>query len=681
MSLTDASAQEGDSASTIIEFTVRLSHPATTPLHIPFHTVDGTARAADDDYQPASGTVELLPDELTATVPVTVYGDRVLEANERFTVALDWIPGIVLVRGAALGTICNDERTSFTELAVNVADYIVGSFPPVWGDANGDGWPDLPMYLNLGGVFTEMPGFRDLLAEGNYHGGGWCDYDRDGDEDLAILPYITGSDTYSRLFRSESWGFTDVAAQLGMDLAAHGETPVWADFDGDGWPDLFTPFYSHEFPFRSFFYLNLHNGHFDEDAEAAGIALPNLQVWERPEGAAGVDIDDDGDIDLYCASHLFLNDGTAHFTDVRPQVGLPITFDEGVNFVDVDNDGDFDLYVRGYERPVLYRNDAGYFTDLSAGLGLGAIDQLWGDSWADVENDGDLDLLVYIWGEPARLLLNRGDGTFVEDPSFRSLNIQEVLSSWADLDRDGDMDFVAGDFVKRFFRNRLERVAGSEHSSLRVRVVDEDGHPSVPGATIRLRSLDDPGAPIQTRAVDGGSGYLAQNEYTVTFGGVQTGRFSIDVSYPSAPGTRKIVNAATNSMLGSIEPSTTELTCFTVYRDGRVERAALPPHGLEVGTDPAIPATALAVPSPNPASVSSTIGFRLEHRQSVSIAVHDVSGRRVRMLADGDWPAGAHRMSWDLKDTNGHAVPIGVYFVRMRLAGVVVGEQRLTVLH
>src|SRR5207249_4275306 len=137
-----------------------------------------------------------------------------------------------------------------------------------------------------------------------------------------------------------------------------------------------------------------------------GVALRGLPSELRPEGADAVDWNGDGSLDLYCASHLFLNDGTGHFTDVRAQVGLPVVFDEGAKFVDIDNDGDLDLYLRAETGPRLYRNDGGKYTDITTAAGLPKRPFFWGDSWADVDNDGDVDLL----------LVNTSGAYIIEEP-------------------------------------------------------------------------------------------------------------------------------------------------------------------------------------------------------------------------------------------------------------------------
>src|SRR5436309_3406466 len=152
----------------------------------------------------------------------------------------------------AIATIATEDPTSGITRALHAtfvqtgfAPYPRASLAPAWGDDDGNGEPDLPLYHNLGsGKFSESPGFRDLLRNGNYHGASWCDYDGDGELDLAILAYaINGSDRSLLLHNLGNGRFEDVAPRLGMDVCGYGETAVWADFDGDGWPDLFTPYY------------------------------------------------------------------------------------------------------------------------------------------------------------------------------------------------------------------------------------------------------------------------------------------------------------------------------------------------------------------------------------------------------------------------------------------------------
>jgi uncharacterized repeat protein (TIGR02543 family) len=416
---------------------------------------------------------------------------------------------------------------AFTHVNTTFPPYLDGILNPAWEDYDGDGDLDLPLYRNNGNnVFTEIPGFRALLAAGNYHGSSWCDYDGDGDQDLVIEGYnFTASTNYrTLLLRNDGGTFVNIAASQGMNVKGRGETAVWGDFDGDGDPDLFTPYHDHlipDLPDSSLFYRNNGNGSFTERSFAAHLSMSADEPPQKPEGADAVDWDGDGDLDIYVASHLFLNDGNAVFTDAGPQVGLPVNFDEGGCFVDFDDDGDFDLYTKNGDSAHLFRNDAGHLTDVTSTSGLATNSFLWGDSWADVDNDGDLDLLQYLRNAPARLMVNQGNGSFVADPGVGAMNLTGGMSSWGDYDDDGDLDLLDGsaqDFPYTLNANRLDQQHGFDGSYLRVLVLDAQGRKNQQRATVELRAVNGAAGRAQARAVGAGSTYLSQNEYRVHFG-------------------------------------------------------------------------------------------------------------------------------------------------------------------
>jgi uncharacterized repeat protein (TIGR02543 family) len=462
------------------------------------------------------------PSQLTSKV-VSIYRDG--------RVVLDSVPQGAFQNGArgrggvqteSMGPGFGTEQLHATFVSMGQLNppYYTGTVPPSWGDFDDDGFVDLPLYHNnANGTFSEIPGFRTLLNNGSYHGISWCDYDKDGKLDLALLGYATIPTSSLLLHQTGNGVFQDVAPAQGMSLnGAFGETAVWADFDGDGDEDLFAPYYSHIYPYKSFLYRNNGNGTFTDIATQAGVDLPNLPESLKPEGADAADWNGDGYLDLFCASHLFINDGTGHFTDIATQAGLPQAFDEGAMFLDYDNDGDLDLYVRRTDAPHLYRNDAGHFTDVTAVSGISETELLWGDSWADVNNDGYLDLLYFVRPEQGLLMLNKGNGTFVEDSTFRSLHVIGASSSWADYDHDGDLDVVTGNGPLTIYANQLNTQSGFENSYLRVRVLDANGRPNEHGASIRLHRLNGDRSQVLTRIVGGGSDYIARSEYTTHFG-------------------------------------------------------------------------------------------------------------------------------------------------------------------
>ena len=73
---------------------------------------------------------------------------------------------------------------------------------------------------------------------------------------------------------------------------------------------------------------------------------------------------------------------------------------------------------------------------------------------------------------------------------------------------------------------------------------------------------------------------------------------------------------------------------------------------------------------PNPARNSASIIFTLPRTAEISIDIHDISGRKVAVLANSKYESGVHNISWDRKTEKGVRVPQGVYFIRLKSEGI-----------
>jgi hypothetical protein len=285
------------------------------------------------------------------------------------------------------------------------------------------------------------------------------DYDRDGWLDLFLGTYLnynlkahvpcfgtSGAPDYcrpsvyrplpNRLYHNSRDGrFTDVTIRSGMGRPfgpALGATA--ADFNGDGWPDLFVANDEQE----NQLWINRQDGTFVDTALLAGAALGANGERKANMGVDAADFDADGDEDLIVTelinqgSSLYVNDGQGSFEEQSARLGvrqptLPYT-GFGVAWIDVDNDGWLDLLavngdvnqnVRDLkantnpfplgQRNLLLRNQGGTFKDATAGAGAPFVlaEASRGAAFGDVDNDGDTDVVIANGAGPARLLLNQ----------------------------------------------------------------------------------------------------------------------------------------------------------------------------------------------------------------------------------------------------------------------------------
>jgi hypothetical protein len=340
------------------------------------------------------------------------------------------------------------------------------------GDFDNDGWTDLYV-TNLGpDALLRNQGdgtFRDVTARAGLGDPRWntsaafFDLDRDGWLDLYVTAYVEfslarsprcyapstardycGPDAFppipDRLFRNRGGGrFEDVTAAAGVGEArAAGLGVVAADFDGDGWIDLYVA--NDGDP--NFLWLNRKDGTFRDQALLAGAAVNRMGSPEASMGVDAGDFDNDGDLDLFMThltqeTHtLYVNQGRGLFEDRTAESGLGAAVRRltgfGTGWLDFDGDGWQDLLlVAGEVRHIealaqagdpfplrqpkqLWRNTGrGRFVEVppaEAGPAFALAEVSRGAAFGDVDNDGDTDVVVANNNGPARLLLNEAGG-------------------------------------------------------------------------------------------------------------------------------------------------------------------------------------------------------------------------------------------------------------------------------
>jgi enediyne biosynthesis protein E4 len=412
-------------------------------------------------------------------------------------------------------------------------------------DFDNDGWQDIyvtgfggnVLYRNLGNCkFEDVTEKAGVRLGGFSTGAAWGDFDRDGHVDLFVPRYVSididklpefGSNEKTCRFRGISvqcgpWGlpgesdflfrnrgdgtFEDVSKRAGVDDPNHyfGMQAVWADYDNDGWPDLYVA--NDAGP--NYLYRNKHDGTFEDVGLISGAAL---SADGREQGSMGVDFGDfdrDGRLDIFVTNFteepdtLYRNLGAQGFNDISwsarvAQPSYPLV-GWGTAFFDMDNDGWLDILavnghvypqmdlVKGgapYRQPLLlFRNNRDRtFEDVTAIVGLNNLpaSSRRGAAFGDVNNDGKIDVLILNVGEPPTLLINRTP--------------------------------TSGHAV-------LFRLIGTKSNKAAI------------GARVTVTAGD----LVQFSEVRGGSSYLSQNDLRLHFGlGKETMIATVEVSWPS----------------------------------------------------------------------------------------------------------------------------------------------------
>jgi hypothetical protein len=371
----------------------------------------------------------------------------------------------------------NNRDGTFTDVTRQAGLEAVGWANAVCvGDYNNDGYEDIfctyfgqnKLYRNLGnGTFKDVTKEAGLLDSHLRWGAGcsFFDYNRDGHLDIFVSNYLEfdfnhvpkpGSGVNCNfkgipiecgprglpfgkhsLYRNNGDGtFTDVSIEAGIakPWASYGMTVVTADFDEDGWPDIYVACDSTP----SLLFINQRDGTFKEEGVERGVALSNDGSEEAGMGVGVGDYNLDGHLDIFKTHFaddtdvLYLNDGTGNFDDrtLQSQIGVETRFASwGAGIVDLDNDGWPDIFfVTGSVYPevekklpqypnksprILFRNlGNGSFEEIAdAGPGLTKPRSSRGCAFGDFDNDGDIDILVFNMNEPPSLLRNDLKGT------------------------------------------------------------------------------------------------------------------------------------------------------------------------------------------------------------------------------------------------------------------------------
>ncbi len=603
-------------------------------------------------------------------------------------------------------------QVAFTEMAAEVGiDHFHLSTDLMGGgvavfDYNNDGWEDIwitggnkrdVLYENDGdGTFSEVGFLAGLLITANIHTKGIVtgDINNDGWRDVFLA--TRGESPNLLLLNNGDGTFINIGNFAGMgDDAAWSTAASMADFNNDGWLDIYVGNYVETFGYLvdpqtnqtigyahtgqpNFLYLNNGDLTFTEVGETSGTIDGGCAL-----AVMGTDFNDDGMTDILVANDYgewvvpngAFQNGEGVFTNENQSTGLDIgIYAMGIAAGDIDQDNDLDYYFTNLGRNVLMENVDGMFQDVATEAGVEntyADDNLtvgWGTAFLDVDNDTDLDLFVANGFIPAldfnQTEVQNPDKLFMNNAwpqgewlSFTDISTQSGLGNTGfargfahgDFDKDGDQDLVVVRVSGTsdpslahkvlFYRNDLTNGGNWLDVELEGTVSNKDAF----GAKIKISV----GSKSWLHEVVSGSSHASQNTSIAHFGlGNAEKVDSLVITWPKG-GRQILTDISPNQILYVQEDTLMATAAFEV----------LPKIGFEISA------------APNPFSGHTNIYFSNPENKPLIFVLVDLTGRELESWTSTDNQIKIHKGSF---------LP-GIYFLKTFLDKKLINILKLSV--
>jgi len=610
-------------------------------------------------------------------------------------------------------------------------------------DVNGDGYEDIficnsyddqpnVLYLNQGdGTFVVDQGILNQESAQSLSAS-WGDYDNDGDSDLYVSN--VGAEAPQNFFYTNNGDGTFTKETTGiMTTDLHWSISCsWVDYDNDGWLDMFVA----NFTGPNDLYHNNGDGSFTA-ITTGEIVTENWASF----GCTWADYDNDGWQDLFVANNyfdtlpaqnnsLFHNNGDGTFTKILDgEIVNDAVESHGASWGDYNNDGWVDLFLTNHdwnenEKNFLYQNNGdGTFTRI-LDLALEADENTtMGSTWLDANSDGYLDLYYANTRSGMRqngLFINNGDGTFTQntvDPSVLDEFRSDGCAS-GDTNNDGRPDLFSASYSTSHY-NGFYINNGSDNNWVALHLIGSESNRSAIGARIEISAGD----MLQTRQVSGQTGFYSQNSLKQYFGiGTETSISNITIYWPSgivqnipSPAINQLhtitefaeelnpplnLEVTVNGLLTWLAPTAREFVEYRVLLDN-VEQATTTETefqltNLEQGANYTAAVSAIYtsgeselvevnftadltssdlvdVPNirnlnnyPNPFNPTTNIKFSLNESSHVTLDIFNEKGQKIVTLLNETKSANTHIVNWNGTDESGKAVASGIYLYKIK---------------
>jgi hypothetical protein len=391
------------------------------------------------------------------------------------------------------------------------------------------GWFSYPMrptlLRNNGGTFTDVTKEAGLIAPANSLSGAWADFDNDGFLDL----FVCCEKGPNRLYRNKGDGtFEDVAARagvLGKEKECKGA--AWLDFDNDGWPDLFVTYLQS----TPLLFHNNHDGTFTDVTAALGIDGPKsgFSCW-------AFDYDNDGWPDIFATCY----DRSLADLVRGMQGGQPISKD-----LDVTR---------------LWRNLGGKgFRDVSKETGIDKVFATMGCNFADFDNDGYLDFYLGTGDPfletlvPNRMFQNVGGRRFADVTATSGTGQLQKGHGVAcgDWDRDGNVDLfveLGGATPGDRYHNALFQNPGRGNNWLTLKLIGRKTNRAAIGARIKVVTACEKPLTIYRHVTSGSSFGANPLQQTVGLGRAASVA-TLEIWWPTSRTTQVFHDVAVNQAI------------------------------------------------------------------------------------------------------------------------------------